>query len=321
MRNIIGKHYPMGMRPYLPPLEKYLLKAIVKCFKFGIGIFMLAIFSGLLLQSEIPQKQNYKSGLAHIYGPVPKLDLEQKTYRFDQLYFKEGTFGNLPIDRISEFTKLQFQEMVLRTVPVNLQERFSLVIPIALSFAEQYQIDPFWVMSIMWTESHFDQFATSKDDAKGLMQILPGTGHYITKQLGIKVSKKTIYKVINRPVVNIKFGTYYLKRLLKSFNGNYLLATVAYNMGPTGVRNRLRKNLPVGVRNVYLNKVRRAYRKISAPFRLKVEKTSRPYEVTFVVATKFSYLTYTEKMIHEMWTHYLTPRVAYQSRPHTEAYN
>jgi hypothetical protein len=321
MSNIIAKHFPMGMHPYLPPLEKYILKGLIHCFNLGIGIFILAIFSGLLLQSEIPKKQNYKSGLAHIYGPVPKLALEQKNYQFDHLYFKAGTFGELPIDRISEFSKIEFQQMVLKTVPINLQERFSLVIPIAILFAEKYQVDPFWVMSVMWTESHFDQFATSKVDAKGLMQILPGTGHYITKKLGKKVSKKTIYKLINQPVVNIEFGTYYLKRLLKSFNGNYSLATMAYNMGPTGVRNRLRKNLPVGVNNLYLNKVRRAYGKISRPFRQKVENTSRPYEVTFVVAKKSNYLDYTEQMIEELWIGYLTPRVAYNSTIHTAAYN
>ena len=304
----------MGVHPYLLPFEKYFLQAVLNCFYLCASIFALAFITTLLLQTELPLKNHNHVGLDHIYGPVPKIQLEKKSYHFDTLYLTSGSFGQIPVDRLSEFSKKEVEKMVLETVPVKLQERFSLVIPMALAFSEKYQVDPFWVMAVMWTESHFDQFAKSKNNAKGLMQILPGTGHYITKKLGKKVSKNTIYQFINKPIINIEFGTYYLKRLLRSFRGNYKLATVAYNMGPTGVRNRLRNNLPVGVTNDYLDKVRRAYRTISIPFLQHIKDISRPYEKTLVVNTKFSYFTYTSSMINELWIQYMTPRVAYSSR-------
>jgi soluble lytic murein transglycosylase len=314
MRNIYAKHFPMGVHPYLQPLERYFLQAVLNCAYLCMSIFALAFMTNLLLQTDLPVKKLNHVGFDHIYGPIPKIQLEQKGYHFDTLFLTSGSFGQLPIDRLSEFSKKEVELMVLKTVPIKLQERFSLVVPMALAFSEKYQVDPFWVMAVMWTESHFDQFAQSKMNAKGLMQILPGTGHYITKKLGKKVTKNTIYQFINKPIINIEFGTYYLKRLLKSFRGNYKLATVAYNMGPTGVRNRLRNDLPVGERNDYLDKVRRAYKKISKPFLKRIKGVSRPYEKTLVVATRFSYYTFTGRMINDLWNQYMTPRVAYSTR-------
>jgi hypothetical protein len=320
MRNIYAKHFPEGIQNYLLPLERCFVQAVLNCLYLCVSIFFLAFVTNGLLQSDLPQKQNIITGFDHIYGPVPKIQLEKTSYHFDNLFLTSGAFKDIPIDRLSEFSKSEIKQMVLKTVPIKLQERFSLVIPMALAFSEKYQVDPFWVMSIMWTESHFDQFATSKKDAKGLMQILPGTGHYITEQLGKKVSKNTIYKVINKPIVNIEFGTYYLKKLLKSFNGNYKYATIAYNMGPTGVRNRLKNNLPVGTRNDYLDKVKRAYHKISRPFINKIKGVSRPYEKTLVVAAKFSYFSYSGRIINDLWNKTLTPRVAYTTRDRTKIY-
>jgi soluble lytic murein transglycosylase len=41
-------------------------------------------------------------------------------------------------------------------------------------------------------------------------------------------------------VLNIKYGSYYFKKLLQQFNGNHVLATAAYNAGP----NRVKRWLP-----------------------------------------------------------------------------
>ncbi len=51
------------------------------------------------------------------------------------------------------------------------------------------------------------------------------------------------------PELNIRLGSTYLKRLLKTFDGNMLLATAAYNVGPTRIKNyqSLYRRLPKDV--------------------------------------------------------------------------
>ena len=60
-------------------------------------------------------------------------------------------------------------------------------------------------------------------------------------------------------IVHIELGVFYLKKLLKRFNENHRIATIAYNMGPSWTRRRLALNKPIGVQNHYLSKVSKAY--------------------------------------------------------------
>ena len=147
--------------------------------------------------------------------------------------------------------------------------------------AEKYQVDPFWVMAVMWVESHFNPKAQSHVYATGLMQILPGTGHFLHQKMGRSVSPKLSYELIEIPENNIELGVFYLKKLLTLFKGNYILATVAYNMGPTTVRKRLKYGLPVGVNNLYLNKVRSAYFNLSRSYRRYIVTTQPAYLKTY----------------------------------------
>jgi soluble lytic murein transglycosylase-like protein len=110
------------------------------------------------------------------------------------------------------------------------------------------------------------------------MQLMPITKAYIYK----KLKKKKMYLIIEKPnfnlseffdfeisgnqkkyytdrLVNLEIGIFYLKRLLKRFDGEHRIATIAYNMGPTWTRRKLRENYPLGSRNNYLAKVTRAY--------------------------------------------------------------
>ena len=115
----------------------------------------------------------------------------------------------------------------------------------------------------MWTESHFNIGAVSRVNARGLMQVMPGTAVHIGEMLKKKMERKVLLAYAETPYGNVEFGVFYLSFLLKKFRGNHTLATVAYNMGPYWVSKRLRHNLPVGTKNIYLEKVNRAYRRIS----------------------------------------------------------
>ncbi len=138
-------------------------------------------------------------------------------------------------------------------------------------YSEYYGIDPFWSLSIMWTESHFKENAVSNVNAQGLMQVMPNTALHIGRILKKNMNRKVLLEYAKRPQGNIEFGIFYLSFLLKKFKGNHKLATVAYNMGPYWVSQRLRDKLPVGVDNLYLRKVDKSYSWITKTYKLWTE--------------------------------------------------
>ena len=73
-------------------------------------------------------------------------------------------------------------------------------------------------------ESNFNNNATSKKGAKGLMQLMPETAEL----LGVRD--------IFSPEQNINGGVKHFKNLLKQFNGDVTLALAAYNAGSQKVR-------------------------------------------------------------------------------------
>ena len=81
----------------------------------------------------------------------------------------------------------------------------------------------------MRQESRFINVARSGVGATGLMQIMPDTGRWIARRLGIKGFEP---RDMNAPDTNIKFGTYYLKHVQNQLDGSPVLATAAYNAGP-----------------------------------------------------------------------------------------
>lgn len=204
-----------------------------------------------------------------------------------------GSFRGVDLARIREFPKSQFEELILTSTPQKLRPRLERYISLALKMSEKYQVDPFWVIAVMWTESHFNPAAVSRVEAQGLMQVMPMTGEFLVKKMSRlttvypiqKLKSKKSYELpLKDPVLNIELGSYYLRMLLKQFKGNYRLATVAYNMGPNGVRSRLRKNLPTGVRNLYLNKVQAAYAHLTKQYLVVISQTPKPYLSTYVIS-------------------------------------
>ncbi len=99
-----------------------------------------------------------------------------------------------------------------------------------LSQAEQRELAFGWVYAIIRQESAFQTDAQSPANALGLMQLLPATARQMAKKY--KITLKDEQDILN-PEKNIELGTGYLRHLLDKFEGNYLLATVAYNAGPS----------------------------------------------------------------------------------------
>lgn len=221
------------------------------------------------------------AGLPHVYGPAP-LESLRANYDFIDLHLSHGAFSpKVELDRIGELSKDEFKALMLSNVPPRLRTSMDQYLPVAMGLAEDYQVDPFWVMAVMWVESHFNPEAESSVKAQGLMQIMPATGEFISQLLGLPIIDFD-YSILRWPELNMEMGVFYLNRLIRRFDGNYRLATVAYNMGTARVLRRLAQGLPVGVNNLYLNKVRYAYEQLSTPYIEFTSSTPPAYKKTLV---------------------------------------
>jgi soluble lytic murein transglycosylase len=88
-------------------------------------------------------------------------------------------------------------------------------------------LDPALIAGVIYTESRFrDQ--TSHAGAKGLMQLLPSTADDIARKSG---GTAFVQGDLADPQVNISYGSFYLRYLLRHYGGNELLAVAAYNAG------------------------------------------------------------------------------------------
>ncbi len=91
-------------------------------------------------------------------------------------------------------------------------------------------LPPLLVFSLIRQESLFEGFATSWAYAHGLMQVIPSTGAEIAGRLGWPPDYET--GDLYRPVVSVRFGTWYLAQQRDAFDGRIDAALAAYNGGP-----------------------------------------------------------------------------------------
>lgn len=104
---------------------------------------------------------------------------------------------------------------------------------LASAYAHENGLDDAWVFGLMRQESRFVEYARSRAGATGLMQIMPATAKWIAKQLGLD---RKAHAGVNHAETNIRFGTYYLKRIYDSLEQSPVLATAGYNAGPGRAR-------------------------------------------------------------------------------------
>ncbi|WP_232411579.1 MULTISPECIES: transglycosylase SLT domain-containing protein [unclassified Methylophilus] len=102
-------------------------------------------------------------------------------------------------------------------------------------------IDEAWVYGIIRQESRFMHYAKSSVGAGGLMQVMPATAKWIAKKLGWSSYNDGMLHDID---TNVNLGTYYMRYTLDTFNGQEVMATAAYNAGPSRAR-RWAANAPL----------------------------------------------------------------------------
>ncbi len=133
--------------------------------------------------------------------------------------------------------------------------------------AERYRLDSYLVAALIKVESNFDPRACSEAGARGLMQVMPRTGAWAARAVGITAfSPEQLYQ----PEVNLLVGCWYLRHLLDEFEGNLVAALAAYNAGRGNVHAWLRagrwqgtladlEKIPFPETAVYVRMVLRCY--------------------------------------------------------------
>lgn len=121
--------------------------------------------------------------------------------------------------------------------------------------SKRTNLDPYLIICMIEVESSFRSKAISKKGALGLMQVKPSVANSIAHEI-LGDEKLNLFD----PEHNIAIGTYYLSKLLDSF-GDLETALLAYNLGPTRVRESLRADAKLPLR--YVNKIKTCYKKLT----------------------------------------------------------
>ena len=94
--------------------------------------------------------------------------------------------------------------------------------------AERERLPVALVFGMVHQESGFDATARSRSGARGLMQLMPGTGREVARRLGLPYSTARLVD----PDYSVRLGTTYFRQMLRQFDGNVELALAGYNGGP-----------------------------------------------------------------------------------------
>src|SRR3954452_2547498 len=93
-------------------------------------------------------------------------------------------------------------------------------------------LDPALIAAVIYAESHFRDGQVSAAGAQGLMQLTPATARDIAHKSG---GTQFVVDDLGTPQVNIAYGAYYLRYLLRRYDGNVDFALAAYNAGEGNV--------------------------------------------------------------------------------------
>ncbi len=87
-------------------------------------------------------------------------------------------------------------------------------------------------LAIARRESEFDPNVVSGAGARGLMQLMPGTGKEVAGNLGLS-EEHSDARLTDDPLYNARLGSTYLAELTERFGGNIVMMSAAYNAGPS----------------------------------------------------------------------------------------
>jgi soluble lytic murein transglycosylase len=96
--------------------------------------------------------------------------------------------------------------------------------------AKNIDLNLAWAYGLIRQESRFITNASSSVGASGLMQVMPNTAKYVAKKIGMNSYTNERLKDTQ---TNLTLGSHYLNMVLQDLDGSWVLASAAYNAGPS----------------------------------------------------------------------------------------
>jgi len=104
--------------------------------------------------------------------------------------------------------------------------------PILIRYAQENGLPADLVMALAWVESSWRRTVVSDVGAVGVMQLMPDTVDFVSKQLlGLRSDLDP-----KNATSNIRMGTKFLRHLLDENHGNVRQSLIAYNQGLTSLK-------------------------------------------------------------------------------------
>jgi soluble lytic murein transglycosylase len=179
-------------------------------------------------------------------------ELPALNFQGQQLHAMELSSGTS-----NDILKRDLRTDVLRAVksstPKKFQHRVHEIARAVINEANHHKMDPFFLLAVIKTESHFNIKARGRHGEIGLMQLMPETANWLAAQAGLTPGKFNL----EDPRVNIRLGATYFASLRKEFQGYSARYIGAYNMGSGNVKRLMALNMDPAV---YPTKVLNNYR-------------------------------------------------------------
>jgi len=140
-----------------------------------------------------------------------------------------------------------FALLILPALSHGIEKREKAYHEVIVEAGQRHEVDPALIKAIIMAESSYNPRAVSRQGAKGLMQLMPGTA----KELGVRD--------IFNPEHNIHGGVKYFRFLLDECDGEVRMALAAYNAGLYKVK-KYNGIPPFKATRRYIRKVMKYYR-------------------------------------------------------------
>jgi hypothetical protein len=235
-----------------------------------ISVIILVLFPAFVKSVLVSDLDPLNNIIHTPYGPpINYLPLTDSSYNFMAV---KKSFGKVNLIRVGEIRKNKLEDLILSSLDLELRKRLRPHLTETLEISQKYGLDPYWVLAVMWTESHYVHSVKSHKNAHGLMQVLPSTAETL-------IHGEDGEMVLLDPSMNIEVGALYLRKLLDLYGNNSQIATVAYNQGPGNIK---KKGQRLMINNQYLNKVNSAYKILTLKTNDYFKMVDPPYEKSFI---------------------------------------
>jgi soluble lytic murein transglycosylase-like protein len=204
-----------------------------------------------------PQPQQYSDGPAWIYlKGGARVEADSATESASGVWYRRESLS-IFIDR-SRIDRVEREDPDKIAKSDNPKERgwstgSSKLDALIRQNGSRHGVDPYLIFLVMEQESHFNSHVVSPAGARGLMQLMPGTG----ARFGVRRPFD--------PAQNIAGGTRYLRQLLDRFNGRVDLVLASYNAGEGAVIRYGHRVPPYRETRNYVKTISKRYRRAKSP--------------------------------------------------------